>query len=82
MSSLECYAQIGSKDGRIKIVGREGVEATLSSETPSSTRYMQFLTGRGVLLRITEVCSSTLDLACAIVHGQPLSGGMSLDHHA
>ncbi|KAK9839762.1 hypothetical protein WJX84_009163, partial [Apatococcus fuscideae] len=45
---------IGAKDGRIKIVGREGVEATLTSDTPSSTRYMQFLTGRGVLLRITE----------------------------
>ena len=54
-ATWETLMQVGAKDGRIKIVGREGVEATLTSDTRSSTRYMQFLTGRGVLLRITEV---------------------------
>ena len=61
--------QVGAKDGRIKVVGREGVEATFTSEAACATRYMQFLTGRGVLLRVTQAGPSA-NLNSSL-HGNP-----------
>jgi hypothetical protein len=50
---------LGTSDGRIKIIGQEGVErAALSSRGAKGTRQLQFLLNRGVLLRLCKVgCS-------------------------
>eukprot|EP01025_Chloroclados_australasicus_P049712 TRINITY_DN567_c0_g1_i4.p1 TRINITY_DN567_c0_g1~~TRINITY_DN567_c0_g1_i4.p1 ORF type:complete len:1139 (+),score=126.77 TRINITY_DN567_c0_g1_i4:44-3460(+) len=45
---------VGSDDGRIKLLGKHGVEKTLVSSNHFGTRELEFLLNRGVLMRIVE----------------------------
>ncbi len=56
--SLLCRQQMGTSDGRVKVVGREGVESSIVSLSPAGTRHLQFLPSHGAVLRINEVCCS------------------------
>jgi hypothetical protein len=49
--------QVGTSDGRVKLFGRAGVEATLHSSCGMAyaTRALEFLPNRGVLVRCAEV---------------------------
>ncbi len=47
--------QVGTSDGRIVLLGRPGVEATLRSPSRSPTQHLCFLPGTGALLRVTQV---------------------------
>jgi hypothetical protein len=48
---------VGTWDGRIKLIGKAGVEHTLFSgcRYTHATRQLEFLVNRGVLLRVSEV---------------------------
>lgn len=50
-----CCLQLGTSDGRLKVVGREGVEASMVSPSPAGTKHLQFLTGHGAVLRVNMV---------------------------
>ncbi|KAK9811618.1 hypothetical protein WJX72_007037 [[Myrmecia] bisecta] len=46
---------IGTSDGRVKVIGREGVECTFRhSSSQTATKHIQFLRGKGAILRITQ----------------------------
>lgn len=45
---------VGTKDGRLKIVGSSGVEKLLLSDKPGCTRQLLFLTNRGTVVRLEE----------------------------
>ncbi|KAL4458921.1 hypothetical protein ABPG75_013786 [Micractinium tetrahymenae] len=45
---------VGTSDGRIVLIGRPGVEATLRSASRSPTQHLCFLPNRGALLRVTQ----------------------------
>lgn len=45
---------IGTTDGRIKLIGRLGVEATLRPASPVPTIYLGFLSNQGALIRVTK----------------------------
>jgi hypothetical protein len=45
---------IGTTDGRIKLIGRLGVEATLRPASPVPTIYLGFLPNQGALVRVTK----------------------------
>ncbi|KAL4431642.1 hypothetical protein ABPG77_001484 [Micractinium sp. CCAP 211/92] len=45
---------VGTSDGRIVLIGRPGVEATLRSASRSPTQHLCFLPNRGALLRVTR----------------------------
>lgn len=47
--------QVGTSDGRIKIVGRPGVERLMLGNDASGTRALSFLSGKGALVRVTQV---------------------------
>lgn len=47
--------QVGTSDGRVVLLGRPGVEATLRSPSRSPTQHLCFLPGKGCLLRVTQV---------------------------
>jgi hypothetical protein len=46
---------VGTSDGRVVLLGRPGVEATLRSPSRSPTQHLCFLPGKGALLRVTQV---------------------------
>lgn len=46
---------MGTSDGRVKIIGREGVEAAIASFSQSGTQHIEFLHNRGVILRLNQV---------------------------
>jgi hypothetical protein len=46
---------VGTSDGRVKIIGREGVEAAIASFSQSGTQHIEFLHNRGVILRLNQV---------------------------
>lgn len=48
---------MGTSDGRVKLVGRTGVEVTLQSATRSPTKWIHILENKGALLRLDEVRS-------------------------
>lgn len=48
------YLQVGTSDGRVVLIGRPGVEATLRSASRSPTQHLCFLPNRGALLRVTQ----------------------------
>ena len=50
------FWQVATSDGRIKLVGQDGVEVTACSSSPAGTKYLQFLPKKGALLRVTKVC--------------------------
>lgn len=50
-----CLLQLGTSDGRVKVVGQEGVEMSIVSPSPTGTKHLQFLTGRGAVLRVNLV---------------------------
>jgi hypothetical protein len=45
---------IGTTDGRIKLIGRLGVEATLRPASPVPTVFLGFLPNQGALVRVTK----------------------------
>ncbi len=49
------WLQLGTSDGRVKVVGQEGVEMSIVSPSPSGTKHLQFLAGRGAVLRVNLV---------------------------
>ena len=52
-------AQVGTRDGRVKIFGSDGVECTFRSPFQTATKQLQFLENKGALLRLTTVCTCT-----------------------
>jgi len=59
---------VSTSDGRVKILGREGVERTLhtGAHVPSATRQLLFLLNRGALARVggdgrVELCAVDAD---------------------
>ena len=48
---------LGTSEGRIKVIGKQGVEKTLqsASKRPYGTRQLLFLPNCGVLVRVSEV---------------------------
>lgn len=55
-----CLHQVGTSDGRVKIIGRDGVECTFKAPNEVSTRQLHFLDSKGSLLRVTQVSVSFL----------------------
>ena len=51
---------VGTSEGRIKLIGKQGVEKTLqsASKRPYATRQLLFLPNYGVLVRVSEVSSA------------------------
>ena len=61
---VRCVAvgpQVGTSDGRVKIIGREGVEAAVASFSQSGTQHIEFLHNRGVILRLNQVRDTSHD---------------------
>lgn len=52
---LLVFVQVGTKDGRVKIFGSDGVECTFRSPFQTATKQLQFLENKGTLLRLTTV---------------------------
>ena len=51
-----CYpTQVASLDGRVKLIGAEGVESMLICEPRGSTKLLEFVVDRDILLRVSEV---------------------------
>lgn len=56
-----CWAQVSTADGRVKVLGREGVERTLrcsaggDGSRAAATRQLLFLVDRGAIIRVDEV---------------------------
>lgn len=53
--TYEDAAQVGTRDGRVKIFGSDGVECTFRSPFQTATKQLQFLENKGALLRLTTV---------------------------
>ena len=62
---------MGTSDGRVKIIGREGVEAAIASFSQSGTQHIEFLHNRGVILRLNQVSTppSQRQLLCTSLTG-------------
>ena len=54
-ANLASILQVSTSDGRIKIIGHEGVEKTIRAADHTGTRHIQFLVNKGAVLRVTEV---------------------------
>ena len=54
-ATLASNLQVSTSDGRIKIIGHEGVEKTTKAADHTGTRHIQFLVNKGAVLRVTEV---------------------------
>eukprot|EP00976_Prorocentrum_cordatum_P061863 1176483-Prorocentrum_minimum.AAC.2 len=53
-----CYpTQVASLDGRVKLIGAEGVESMLICEPRGSTKLLEFVVDRDILLRVSETGS-------------------------
>ena len=63
---MRCLAslQVATSDGRVKFVGRDGVECTACTTSQTATRYLQFLPKKGALLRVTQVPANIDSLNC------------------
>lgn len=48
-------SQVGTKDGWVKVIGADGVEAFMCGSCEAGTVYLGFLKHRSVLLRVTKV---------------------------
>lgn len=58
LSHYAFYAyQIGTADGRVKLLGKQGVEKSLfsASRVAYGTKQLKFVTNRGILVRVSEV---------------------------
>ncbi len=53
--------QVGTNDGRVRLLGRQGVEHTLYSicADPYATAQLEFWNNRGLLMRLSEVRDQT-----------------------
>ncbi|KAK9818994.1 hypothetical protein WJX81_004841 [Elliptochloris bilobata] len=51
---LQRLLAVGTQDGRVKVFGREGVEAMFRSPAQCATAHLQFLDELGAILRITQ----------------------------
>lgn len=49
--------QVSTSDGRIKIIGKEGVERNMktAARMPEATRQLKFLYNRGIIVRVDQV---------------------------
>ena len=54
-ATLASKLQVSTSDGRIKIIGHEGVEKTIKAADHTGTRHIQFLVNKGAVLRVTQV---------------------------
>ncbi|KAJ7219870.1 hypothetical protein O6H91_Y468100 [Diphasiastrum complanatum] len=50
---LQHLLAISTRDGRIKLFGGNGVEGLLQSNSQASSRFLEFLENRGILVHIT-----------------------------
>ncbi len=50
---------MGTRDGRVKVFGSDGVECTFRSPFQTATKQLQFLEKKGALLRLTTVSTRT-----------------------
>ena len=55
ISDFSCSLQFGTSDGRVKVSGSPGAEGLCIAGDRTGTRILIFLTGKGALLRITQV---------------------------
>lgn len=60
--------QVGTTDGRLKLIGRRGVEVLLVGDDASGTRQLLFLSGKGALARVTEVSAPRQLAGCLTSH--------------
>ncbi|PIA46731.1 hypothetical protein AQUCO_01500343v1 [Aquilegia coerulea] len=51
--SIQNILAISTKDGRIKLLGKDNTQALLVSNEPLPSKFMQFLDNHGVLFRVT-----------------------------
>jgi hypothetical protein len=56
--------QVSTRDGRIKVLGQEGVEGLLNSALlePAHTQQLLFAQNRGGLVRLDQVCWKASDV--------------------
>jgi len=54
LKPLYCFMQVGTQDGRVKVIGETGVEALLLDQDKSASRDLQFLHGKGAIANITQ----------------------------
>ena len=52
---------MGTSDGRVKILGRYGIERVLKSNYSEGTKVLLFLPNSGSLLRVTQVQRKLLE---------------------
>lgn len=45
---------VGTADGRVKLIGRPGVEVTMRCPTRAATRHLAFVPNKGALLRVSQ----------------------------
>ena len=57
---------MGTKDGRVKVFGSDGVECTFRSPFQTATKQLQFLENKGALLRLTTVRHYTIPMLAKI----------------
>lgn len=50
---------MGTTDGRVKVFGKDCVEVTFKSPCQCASKQLQFLDGKGALLRVTQVATSS-----------------------
>lgn len=63
--------QVGTLDGRVKLIGKPGVEVTLRSTSRSPTKYLGFLPNKGAVLRVTQVRAAPRAAARNAAAAQP-----------
>ncbi|RZC45750.1 hypothetical protein C5167_038688 [Papaver somniferum] len=51
--SIQNILAISTKDGRIKLLGKENTQAILESSDPIPSKFLQFLENEGVLINVT-----------------------------
>ena len=51
---VHCPMQVGTSDGRVKIMGQEGVECSIVSLSQAGTQQIDFLPNRGALVRLNQ----------------------------
>lgn len=52
---VECWVKVGTGDGRVKVLGKAGVEHTFPAFSRCDTQFLAFLLNKAALLRIAQV---------------------------
>lgn len=62
---LGLQPQVGTEDGRVKVVGTDGVEILLcSTSTDAGTQQLLFLANRGGIVRLDQVTADSMSIVC------------------